>query len=536
MSNQNPYVAYFSMEFAVDQALKIYAGGLGFLAGSHLRSTFELNKKLIGIGILWEKGYYDQERDENGYMIACFRKKKYHFLKDTGIQLTVNIHGKNVHVKAWLLEPHTFNTSPLYLLSTDIPENDFLSRTITQRLYDDNESTRIAQSIVLGIGGARLIEALGLNIDTYHLNEAHGLPLAFYLYNKFQSLDAVKNKLAFTTHTPEAAGNEERNRNLLETMCFFDGIAPGKVSEITGQSNDRFNYTLAALRLARKANAVSAIHGEVTRKMWKDYPNICEIIHITNAQNQVYWQDPVLKSALDSHNTSLLKSRKRELKKALFDVVADQTGKIFDPDVLTIVWTRRFATYKRPDLLLRDFDHFTRLVNNTDKPIQVIWAGKPYPSFKDMELFHQIQYKIHLFKNVAVLTGYELHLSSLLKNGADVWLNTPTYGKEACGTSGMTAAMNGAVNFSIPDGWVGEFAKHHHNAFVIPVAHEHAGNPFLQDPAESSSMLKILELEVIPCYYLSPEKWTEVMINSMREITPQFDSRRMIEEYYEKMY
>lgn len=530
-------VAYFSMEYAIDQALKIYSGGLGFLAGSHLRSAFQLNKNIIGIGMLWKHGYYDQERDSNGYMTASFKNKKFHFLEDTGIQFTVNIHDKEVHVRAWFLKPETFNTSPLYLLSTDVPENDDISRTITQHLYYHNDSTRVAQSIILGIGGGKLLDLLNIEIDTYHLNEAHGIPLAFYLYNKFQNTEVLKSKLVFTTHTPEQAGNEERDRNLLSSMRFFDTLSPEKITEITGQGGQQFNYTLAALRLARKANAVSKIHGEVVRDMWKNATGICEIIHITNAQNQLYWQDPVLKSALENSNEENILKRKKQLKQALFKIVADQTGKILDPDVLTIVWARRFATYKRADLLLRDLQQFTDLVNCTDQPVQVIWAGKPYP-FDDesIAIFHQIQSKTNEFKNVAVLTGYELALSRLLKEGADIWLNTPKHTREASGTSGMSAAMNGTINFSIPDGWIPEFAIHNHNAFVIPVAEQEPENTVIKDQTEMNSMYKILHEQIIPCYYNDKPRWTTLVMNSMREIIADFDSARMVEEYFEKLY
>ena len=204
-------VAYFSMEFAVDQSLKIYSGGLGFLAGSHLRSAYQLKQNLLGVGILWKYGYYDQQRDVNALMKPFFVEKEYSFLEDTGIVFTVPVHDSPVHVKAYLLKPQTFDTAPLFLLSTDISENDNLSRTITHRLYDPNEATRVAQSIILGTGGAMLLEALGLEPDVYHMNEGHSVSLNFYLYAKYKDLDEVKKRVVFTTHTPEMAGNEEHS-------------------------------------------------------------------------------------------------------------------------------------------------------------------------------------------------------------------------------------------------------------------------------------------------------------------------------------
>ncbi len=538
MLSNNSTVAYFSMEYAIDQALKIYSGGLGFLAGSHLRSAHALNKNLIGIGILWKHGYYDQDRNENQEMVCTFRNKSYHFLEDTLIKFTVNIHDKEVWVKAFLLKPETFGSAPLYLLSTDVPENDFLSQTITHNLYDKNEATRIAQSIILGIGGGKLIDILNLNIQTYHLNEAHALPLAFYLFKKYgEDKEKVKQKLVFTTHTPEVAGNEERNKGLLAEMHFFGELNIQQVEQITNQYGLNLNYTLAALQLSRKANAVSQIHGDVSREMWKGNNDICEITHITNAQNQAYWQDNILKSALDNNDFQLLELRKKELKSELFQTVANQTGKLFDKNILTIVWARRFAGYKRADLLLRDLEQFNELIHDQKFPIQIIWAGKPYPFAQaDLDLFHSIQQQTSHLKNVAVLTGYELALSAQLKKGADIWLNTPRFTREASGTSGMSAAMNGAINFSIPDGWVAEFAKHNHNSFVIPVAHELKDNQILQEIEEGKRMYEILNQEVKPTYYQNKTKWLEIMKNSMLDVTPQFDSDRMVNEYFEKMY
>ncbi len=207
-------VAYFSMEFAIHQALKVYSGGLGFLAGSHMRSAYELKQNIIGVGILWSYGYYDQARNEDRSLKADFIRKNYSYLKDLGILASVTICNKEVLVKAYYLAPNIFNCAPLILLSTDIDENDYLSRTITQKLYDVNEEARIAQEIILGIGGVKVLEALNKKIDIYHMNEGHALPLVYELYNKYESLKIVKEKVIFTTHTPEDAGNEEHDKCL----------------------------------------------------------------------------------------------------------------------------------------------------------------------------------------------------------------------------------------------------------------------------------------------------------------------------------
>ncbi len=529
-------VAYFSMEFAIDQPLKIYSGGLGFLAGSHLRSAYELKQNLIGIGILWKKGYYDQERNQDQTLKASFRDKDYSFLTDTGIVFPITIHGARVYVKAYLLKSEVFNSAPLFLLSTDIQENDFLSQTISHRLYDPNETTRIAQSILLGIGGAKLLDVLNRKTDIYHMNEGHALPLCFYLLDKFKDINEVKNRVVFTTHTPEKAGNEEHSMPLLNSMSFFNGLTTKQVDEYVYPENGVLNYTLTALRLAKVANGVSQLHGEVAKKMWGDYNGICEIKAITNAQNKTYWKDDVLEKALTDKNMEALADRKKELKKKLFRVVANQTGKLFDENMLTIVWARRFAGYKRANLLLSDFSRFLKIVENEDFPVQMIWAGKPYPEdYNSINLFNEIYWKTKEIPNCTVVTGYELWLSGHLKKGSDVWLNNPRLYHEASGTSGMTAAMNGSINLSIPDGWVPEFAKHGKNSFIIPTADDSL-SPEAKDKIEAQNLLDLLENEIIPMYYNKPENWNNVVKASMEDVLPFFDSGRMANEYYEKLY
>src|SRR5882762_6960925 len=302
-------VAYFSMEFSIDQPLKIYSGGLGFLAGSHMRSAYELKQNVIGIGILWKKGYYDQVRNQDQTLKAEFRDKDYFFLSDTGIVFPITIHGAKVFVKAFLLKPEVFQTAPLFLLSTDIPENDFLAQTISHRLYDPNQTTRIAQSILLGAGGAKLLDELGRETEIYHMNEGHALPMCFYLLHKFKDINEVRKRVVFTTHTPE------------------------KAEEYVHPEHGVLNYTLTALRLSKIANGVSQLHGEVSRKMWKEFKGISKIIAITNAQNKTYWSDPDLDKALTNQNDEALVARKKELKRKLFRVVANQTGKLFDENV-----------------------------------------------------------------------------------------------------------------------------------------------------------------------------------------------------------
>lgn len=529
-------VAYFSMEFAIDQALKIYSGGLGFLAGSHLRSAYELKQNLLGIGMLWKYGYYEQVRDEQALMKPDFVQKEYSYLKDTGIVLTVPVHDTPVRVKVYLLKPETFQSAPLFLLSTDIPENDVLSRSITHFLYDENESTRIAQSIILGVGGALLLDHLNMAPDVYHMNEGHAVPLTFYLYAQHKSLEEVRKRVVFTTHTPEMAGNESHSYELLKKMSFFYHLQEHEVKYILGLDGPDFNYTLGALKFARKANGVSELHGQVARDMWGANANICEITSITNAQNKTYWRDPIIDEAIAADDDARIISRKKEMKKALFQTVLNQCGKVFDENILTIVWARRFAGYKRADLIMQDWERFIRLVNNTEYPVQIIWAGKPYP--KDHEaigLFNHIISRAWPIKNCAVLIGYELELSREMKRGADLWLNNPRMYREASGTSGITAAMNGSVNLSIPDGWVPEFAKDKENLFLFQPASDEL--PVDQkDRLENISLMDTLEEVVLPMYYNDHATWLKILKQGAKDVVPNFEAGRMADEYYNKLY
>jgi glycogen phosphorylase len=531
-------VAYFSMEFAVHQPLKIYSGGLGYLSGSHLRSAYELRQNLVGIGILWKYGYYDQARNPDQTLQVQWNEKIYNYLEDTGIKFQIEIHGHPVWVKAFYLNPETFKSAPLFLLSTDLPENDHMSQTITHRLYDANVATKVAQFILLGVGGAKLMDQLNFNPDVYHLNEAHGVSAAFYLYQKFEkNKEEVRKRLVFTTHTPEEAGNEKHDMYLCEKMSYFCGVPLEEVRALTGITDDKFNHSLAALRFARLANGVSQLHGEVSRQMWKKYENICEIKAITNAQNWHYWADKQLYNFADTHNDEGFIDRKRYLKKRAFEIVSDQSGKILNPDVLTIVWARRFAGYKRAELITRNQEKFKALMSSTKYPVQIIWAGKPYPV--DYPAISDFNFLVELskeFPNVAVCTGYELALSKRLKQASDVWLNNPRVPREASGTSGMTAAMNGAVNFSTNDGWICEFINHGNNGFLIPPADYEKMSQHEQDEYDLEKMYEVLENQILPMYYDNPEVWRQIVKNGMRDVRWQFDSNRMAKEYYDVMY
>ncbi|MEZ4903893.1 MAG: alpha-glucan family phosphorylase [Spirosomataceae bacterium] len=525
-------IVYFSMEFAIDQALKTYSGGLGFLAGSHMKSAHDLRQNLIGIGILWKFGYYDQMRNADNSMVPQFREKMYSFLKDTGIRFQIMIANKPVWVAAYFLDPKLFNTVPMFFLTTDTDGNDPWARSISYHLYDSDPAVKVMQCILLGIGGAKFLDELGYEPDIYHLNEAHAVSSTFHYFQKKRKKEVVKKKFVFTTHTPEEAGNEKHDIHFLNDLGFFAGIPLKTVREITGIEDNIFNHSLAALRLSHQANAVSKLHGEVSRQMWGWAKDICKITHVTNSQHKASWTDTELEKARIKGDIKAIEKRKLALKAQLFKTVADQAGKLFDPNVLTIVWARRFAGYKRPDLLTRDRARFDRIMNDKKRPIQFIWAGKPYPKDEGaIHTFNQLYYLSHLYPNMAVLTGYELALSKQLKEGSDIWLNTPVVTREASGTSGMTAAMNASLNFSTYDGWICEFAQHGENAFLVPVAS--ASN---RDNEDIMNMLDVLENEILPIYYQRKKDWYATALRSMNDVGNFFNSDRMAAEYYEKVY
>jgi starch phosphorylase len=425
----------------------------------------------------------------------------------------------------------------MFLLSTDLPENDYVSQTITHRLYDANVATKVAQFILLGVGGAKLIDELNYKPDLYHLNEAHAISSAFYLYKKYGSVEEVKKRLVFTTHTPEEAGNEKHDIFLCEKMSYFCGMPLDKVRSLTGMEGDLFNHSLAALRFAKLANGVSQLHGEVSRKMWGKYTGICDIKAITNAQNWRYWADKQLYNFMNENNDAAFDDRKKYLKRRAFDVVADQTGKLFNPDVFTIVWARRFAGYKRAELLTRDEERFSALVKNKKYPVQFIWAGKPYPvDYPAISDFNNLVHLSKKYDNVAVCTGYELGLSKRLKQASDLWLNNPRVPREASGTSGMTAAMNGAVNCSTNDGWICEFINHGNNGFVVPPIDYENVSVHEQDEYDLNKLYEILENQVLPLYYDNHDVWRQITKNGMQDVRFQFDSNRMAQEYYEILY
>ena len=525
-----PNVAYFSMEIAMDQSLKTYSGGLGFLAGSHMLSAGYLQMPMVGVTMLWSYGYYDQRIAHDGQVEVAYIRKYYDFLKDLNAYTEVDIFGEKVKVKAYLVEPELFGACPVYLLTTDIEGNSDWAKSISHKLYDGNEKIRIAQETVLGIAGIRILQQVGYNFDVVHMNEGHALPAAFELLRQYNgNLEEVKKKTVFTTHTPVAAGNEVHWVDTLLEGGFFAGCSRETAVQLGGEN---FSLTVAALRMSRIANAVSQLHGLVANKMWEWVDGRCPIRAITNAVNLHYWQDDRVKEA--ANDPEKLLAVKREMKAELFEYVANVAGKRFD--VLTITWARRFADYKRAWLILMDKDRITKLLDANK--IQIIFAGKFHPDdVMGKEMFNKLLNRSHSMKNVVVLPGYELELSGKLKRGSDIWLNTPLRPFEASGTSGMSANANGALHLSIYDGWTVEGTFNGINGYTVEY-------PGLDDEMpweerhwkDHECIMNIIENEIIPTYYENKQEWARMMRQAIRTSEAYFNSDRMVIEYYNRLY
>ncbi len=526
-----PNVAYFSMEIAIDQSLATYSGGLGFLAGSHMQSAGYLQMPMVGVTMLWSYGYYDQRIDHNGEVEVAYIRKSYDFLTDLNVKTTVDVFGEKVTIKAYRVEPEFFGTCPVYLLTTDIEENSEWARKISHKLYDGDEKIRIAQETVLGVGGVRILQAVGYKFDVIHMNEGHALPAAFELLRQYNgNLNEVRKRTVFTTHTPVAAGNEVHWVDTLMEGGFFAGCPRDKAVSLGGEN---FSLTVAALRMSRIANAVSQLHGLVAKKMWDWVQGKCPIKAITNAVNLHYWQDERIANAQKPQE---LLDAKIEMKKDLCQYISDNCGKRFDPNVLTITWARRFADYKRAWLILMDKPRIEKLLN--ENKVQLVFAGKFHPDDKmGKEMFNKILKESQTMKNVAVLPGYELALSAKLKKGSDIWLNTPLRPFEASGTSGMSANMNGALHLSILDGWAVEGTWNGINGYTVEY-------PGLDDDIpweerhwkDHKRIMDILENEIIPTYYENPTEWARLMRQALRTSEAYFNSDRMVVEYYNRLY
>ncbi|MGE5578323.1 MAG: alpha-glucan family phosphorylase [Syntrophothermus sp.] len=526
-----PRVAYFCMEYGLHEEFKIYSGGLGILAGDHLKTAGEMGLPLVGIGILWRQGYTKQLIGQDGRPYDIFEDSHYDFLKDTGVTVKVHIRGRDVTVKVWRVDK--YGNAPLYLLDTNLPGNE--EWWITDRLYGGSGDDRIAQEIVLGIGGVRALRALGIEVDVYHFNEGHAALAGIELIREKmaqgasfeEAWAATRQEIVFTTHTPVLAGNESHHHGALTYVGAYNGLNYHQMARIGG---DPFGMTVAGLRLSRNANAVAQLHGETARKMWKDVWGAAPITAITNGVYPGTWQDARIREAYE--RGADLWEPHMAAKRELIAEVEARTGVKLNADALLIGFARRAAPYKRSDLIFRRPEVIAPLLESGR--IQLIFSGKAHPQdgFGKDIVANMVAMARRYPNSVVFLENYDMKIGRLLTRGCDVWLNNPQRPLEASGTSGMKAAMNGVLNLSVLDGWWPEGCQHGINGWQIGDAYEGPG----QDDHDLNSLYGALLTEVVPTYYENRGKWLQMMRASIDMAHWKFSSQRMLGEYYSRLY
>ena len=524
-----PLVAYFSMEFGLHEEFPSYAGGLGVLAGDFMKSAGDLGVPVVGIGLRWAQGYTVQRIGADGYPYDLWRDYPTDTLADTGARVRVRVAAREVECRVWRVARYAI--APLFLLEP-IDERD---RWITRRLYDPAPDCRIAQEMLLGIGGVRALRSLHLPVDLYHFNEGHAVFAGVELIADRMEAEVdfhgawreVREKIVFTTHTPVPAGNEVHAIEDLRRLGAGCELVAAELREIGG---DPFNMTVAGLRLACRANAVAQLHGETARAMWAHVDDAAPILAITNGVHRGTWQDARIAAAVEQGDEALREAR-RAVKGELLVEIEALTGVKFDREALTIGFARRAATYKRPDLLLRDPARLAPLLKN--RRVQLVFSGKAHPA--DQAGKSVIALLVQTIRqwpeSIVYLENYDMALGRLLTRGCDVWLNTPRRPMEASGTSGMKAAMNGTLNLSILDGWWPEGCEHGVTGWAIGDTREGTG----QDARDLRALYDTLEGEVLPAW-ADPSRWTRMMRASIAMGVERFSSDRMVREYFDRLY
>ena len=521
-----PCVAYFCMEYGLHESFPIYAGGLGILAGDHIKAAHDLHVPMVAVGLLWARGYCVQRIGADGRPYEEYPAFDTGFLSDTGVRVRVRVRGKEIAVRVWVTERH--GHIPLYLLEPLKRED----RWITHRLYEAGTDTRIAQEMLLGIGGVRALGWLGLEVHTYHFNEGHAVfggleRIAELMESGLQFPESwlrVRQQTVFTTHTPVLAGNEQHALADLRRMGACLQLSGAEMRAIGGEP---FSMTVAGLRLARAANAVSQLHGETARAMWKDVSGACDIGAITNGVHVPTWQAPEVADA--GGDPGRLWDAHVRLKAQLLDDVRRRYGMAIEPDALVVGFARRAAGYKRSDLLLRDEARLESLLGKGK--VRVLFAGKAHP---DDANGHNIVARLVLGARrhpgqVLFLENYDMALGRLLTRGCDVWLNNPVRPLEASGTSGMKAAMNGVLNVSILDGWWDEACEDGVNGFAV------GGRDSGDDVHDLNALYDTLEKRVLPAW-ADRAKWTRMMVASVKMAREGFSAERMLREYFTTLY
>ena len=605
---KNEQIAYFSFEYGLHESLMVYAGGLGVLSGDHLKEASDLGLPLVAVGFLYTFGYFSQKISEDGWqearnielnfddlpLIALYDEQR------KPITISIELPGRSLFARLYELN---IGRNKLILMHTNIPENNHQDRQLTDRLYISDPELRISQEMLLGIGGLRALQRLGYKPSIFHMNEGHS---AFLTLERVRQLvaegktieeakQAVRKTSIFTTHTPVPAGNDEFPAWLIDK--YFSGvwcdlglnrdqfIDLARVK--TDWSDEVFSMPVLALRLSDYRNGVSKLHGEVSRNMWQYlWPETpaeeVPISYITNGVHTGTWlarrlgilfsrylgpdwkyfqDDPSTWERIENIPDDDLWRVRLHLKRKLINYMVGRaryqwentnvhpvqtvaSGVLLDPTALTIGFARRFATYKRANLLFRDYDRLLRIVTNARKPVQIVFAGKAHPADEPGKLLIQEVYrKVKDARNggrLVFLDDYDMDMARYLVQGVDIWLNTPRRPREASGTSGMKAAMNGTLNFSVLDGWWAE-GYNGHNGWAIG-DDTHYDNLDQQDDADAKSLYDTLEHEIVPLYYTKrsadglPGDWIQRIKECIRTISPQFSMTRMVKEYTDDLY
>lgn len=601
----NP-VAYFSMEFAIHNSLPIYAGGLGVLAGDFCKEASDLGLPLIGIGFMYPQGYFHQHISADGWQEEIYDQLNFNeapidpALSPDGRRtlVSVQLENRTVYIEVWKIQ---LGRTTIYLMDTNIDENASQDRQLSARLYVADREQRIQQEIILGIGGVRVLQKLGIKPSIWHANEGH---VSFMMLERvrdeiergipyIEAVNNIRSNTIFTTHTPVPAGHDTFPIQLMEKYfrSYWNSLGIDRQTFLSlGQqdnsSDQPFNMSILALKMAGHSNAVSQLHGEVSRKMWQSlWPNVTEsevpIIHVTNGIHVLSWiaaemgtlyekylgpdivqryddvniREPIM-NIPDDDIWQIHRTLKHKLLRAMHDRAQSHwaegqatpqqilhMGALLVPDVLTIGFVRRFAEYKRPTLIFHDIERLKRIINNRWRPVQIIFAGKSHPAdMASKNLLHQV-YTLAMDRafqgRIAFVEDYDMHMARYLVQGVDVWLNTPRRLNEACGTSGMKAAANGVLHLSINDGWWRE-GYNGANGWVIGDDSNYL-NPEDEDMADAESLYNLLEDEIVPLFYNrdcggTPCNWIRMVKQSIGSLVPFFSSRRMLKEYVNRMY
>ena len=575
-------VAYFSPEFGITEALPQYSGGLGILAGDHLKASSDLGIPLIGVGLLYAEGYFRQRLNADGWQEERNETIDPNALGivPTGVVVEVDLAGVTAKVQVWRVD---VGRIPLYLLDTNVPDNPPEIVAITNRLYGGDEQHRLRQEIILGIGGIRALRALDLDPQVFHMNEGHAGFLGLERVREWvdhglsfaEAIEAVRAGGVFTTHTPVPAGIDRFPRDLFER--YFADFAPGlgvtfdelfALGQRADEPDGKFNMAVMGMNLASRRNGVAALHGSVAREMfsglWPDVPtHETPVGHITNGVHARTWVsdrvDELLSDVVGEHwhlasesefarvsdiDPGAIWSVRRQGRQELVDLVRDRLGDdLLDPDVLTIGFARRFATYKRADLLLGQLDRLKELVLDADRPVQFVFAGKAHPADHPgkslMQHIHHITRDADVRHRFVLIPDYDIGIARTMYHGCDVWLNTPRRPMEACGTSGMKAALNGVLNCSILDGWWDEMSNGTNGFDIASFEDDHDGGR--RDQREANATFEVLERQLVPLYYETgddglPHGWIDRIKDNWISLGWNVIAGRMVRDYTTALY